>query len=184
MPQSLATERRYIQTYLKILFYTHALRRYDLDPSERDRRNLLLLVADEFQDIITTSEDGVSDHKVIDRIRGAGACIIGGMQSELSADPAIGEKKRKVLTLNMRTRFIFRAADQEGATTSADFIGKHKVWKRSISTKDLGSRTVTRHQALEYRIESSKLMTLPNHKAVIVHPSKATVSRTIHPLYN
>src|SRR5690606_694167 len=81
MPQSLATERRYIQTYLKILFYTHALRRYDLDPSERDRRNLLLLVADEFQDIITTSEDGISDHKVIDRIRGAGACVIGGMQS-------------------------------------------------------------------------------------------------------
>jgi len=182
MPQSLATERRYIQTYLKILFYTHVLRRYDLSPAERNGRNLLLLVADEFQDVITTSEDGISDHKVIDRIRGAGACIIGGMQSEISGDPAITEKKRKVLALNMRTRFIFTAADQEGATASADFIGKRKIWKRSVSTRGLGARTVTRHQAIEYRIDPSKLLDLPSHTAIIVHPSKLFVRRKVPPV--
>lgn len=182
MPQSLATERRYIQTYLKILFYIHVLRRYDRTAAERENSNLLLLVADEFQDLITTSEDGMSDHKVIDRIRGAGACIIGGMQSEISGDPAITEKKRKVLTLNMRTRFIFSAAEQEGATASADFIGKRKIWKRSVSTRGLGTRTVTRHQVIEYRIDPSKLMRLPPHSAIIVHPLKRLTRRRITPV--
>jgi hypothetical protein len=182
MPQSLATERRYIQTYLKILFYTHALRRYDLTPAERNARNLLLLVADEFQDVITTSEDGISDHKVIDRIRGAGACIIGGMQSEISGDPAITEKKRKVLALNMRTRLIFTAADLEGATASADFIGKKMIWKRSYSTRGFGARTVTRQRVIEYRIDPSKLLDLPSHTAIVVHPSKRMKRRRISPV--
>jgi len=61
MPQALATERRYIQTYLKILFYLHALRRYDISEEERNKRNLLLLVADEFQDLVTASDNGISD---------------------------------------------------------------------------------------------------------------------------
>ncbi|MBK1884407.1 type IV secretion system DNA-binding domain-containing protein [Luteolibacter pohnpeiensis] len=182
MPQSLATERRYIQTYLKILFYTHVLRRYDLSPEERNNSNLLLLVADEFQDVVTTSEDGMSDHKVIDRIRSAGACIMGGMQSEISGDPAITEKKRKVLTLNMRTRLIFCAADHEGATASAEFIGKHKIWKRSISSRGIGSRSVSRHQEMEYRIHPSNLMKLSSHTAMIVHPSKRLVRRRIPPV--
>ncbi|MDB4465209.1 type IV secretion system DNA-binding domain-containing protein, partial [Akkermansiaceae bacterium] len=102
MPQSLATERRYLQTYLKILFYLHVLRRFDKPAEQRRKSNLLLLVGDEFQDLATASEDGFSDHKAADRIREAGACIIAGMQSEISADPVIGEKKRKVLNLNLR----------------------------------------------------------------------------------
>lgn len=151
MPQTLATERRYVQTYLKILFYFHVLRRFDISPSERNNKNLLLLIADEFQDLVTATEDGISDHKTVDRIRSAGACIIAGMQSEISADPAISEKKRKVLSLNMRSRLIFRAADMEGATLSADFIGKKRISKKTISSKT-GSltRTISRRQEQEH----------------------------------
>lgn len=43
MPQSLATERRYVQTYLKFLLYLHALRRFDKPKHERKNENLLLL---------------------------------------------------------------------------------------------------------------------------------------------
>lgn len=172
MPQTLATERRYVQTYLKILFYLHALRRFDLSEKERKNKNLLLLVADEFQDIVTSSEDGFSDHKTVDRIRGAGACVIAAMQSEISADPVISEKKRKVLALNIRTRFIFRAADTEGAVLSADFIGKRHVWKKTISSRGFGTRTVSRRKEQEYRIPPARLTRLLDHTAVIVHPSK------------
>ncbi|WP_411845729.1 type IV secretion system DNA-binding domain-containing protein [Roseibacillus persicicus] len=183
MPQTLATERRYVQTYLKILFYFHVLRRFDLDSSERDSKNLLLLIADEFQDLVTAAEDGISDHKTVDRIRAAGACIIAGMQSEISADPAITEKKRKVFSLNVRTRLIFRAADLEGATLSADFIGKKRIWKKTISSKP-GSlaRTISRRKEQEHYIHPTQLLRLPDHTAYAVHPSKRYIRKQIAPV--
>ena len=181
MPQALATERRYLQTYLKILFYLHVLRRFDKTAEQRQQDNLLLLVGDEFQDLCTASEDGFSDHKAADRIREAGACIIAGMQSEISADPILGEKKRKVLTLNLRSRLVFTAAENEGATLSANFIGKKRIWKRTISSKAFGSRTVSRRREQEFKIHPTKLESLDPHQAVIVHPSKRFQKNKISP---
>ena len=181
MPQRYVTERRYVNTYLKTLFYYHALRRYELPMQEQQQRNLLVLVADEYQDIVTATEDGISDHKIIDRIRGARCAIIAGMQSEVSADPAIGRDKRKVLSLNFRTRLIFRAADMEGATASADFIGKKNVWKISKSSKAFSSVTYTKRQEEDYKIKPAKLMDLKDHHAVVVHPSKRFARRLLRP---
>ena len=39
--------------------------------------------------------------------------------------------KSKVLTLNLRNRMIFRAADEGDAVQAADFLGKERVVKRS-----------------------------------------------------
>ena len=181
-PQEMATERRYIQTYLKLLFYLQALRRFDTPPEIRKDENLLLLVADEFQDMVTASEDGISDHKVIDRIRSANCAIIAGMQSEVSADPQITAEKRAVLTLNMRSRLIFRAADARGGQLSAEFIGKKDVWKKSKSSRPLGPTTTTRRKEQEYLIKPSELVRLPDHTAYIVHPSKRYRKKKIAPL--
>ena len=172
MPQRLVSERRYIQTYLKILFYFHVLRRFDKAPADRMGENLLLLVADEFQDLVTASEDGISDHKIIDRIRAASAAIIAGMQSELSADPAIGAAKREVLTLNMRSRFIFRAADLKGANESAAFLGKRDIWKKTHSSRPMETATISRRKDEDFFIRPAKLMRLRDHTAIIAHPSK------------
>jgi hypothetical protein len=43
MPQKFQTERRYINTFLKLLFYNHALRRFDKPKAERADDNLLIL---------------------------------------------------------------------------------------------------------------------------------------------
>ncbi len=182
MPQRFVSERRYINTYLKMLFYYHALRRYELSKHEQGKCNQLVLVADEYQDVVTASEDGVSDHTIIDRIRGAKCAIIAGMQSEVSADPAIGRDKRKVLALNFRTRLIFRAADMEGAIASADFIGKKQVWKQSKSSKPWGGVTHSRREEENYKIKPSKLMDLRDHHAVVVHPSKRFTRKRIVPI--
>ncbi len=160
MPQALATERRYIQTYLKILLYSHCLRRFDKPGNERLDENLLLLVADEFQDIVTASKDGISDHKIIDRIRAANAAIIAGTQSQISVDPAIGERQREVLTLNFRTRIIFKSADDICATANANFIGKKTIWKKTKSSKPFGVATYSRRKEQEYYIKPSKLLRL------------------------
>jgi hypothetical protein len=181
MPQRLVTERRYVQTYLKTLFYYHALRRFDLSQEDQQRRNTLFLIADEFQDLVTSTEDGISDHKVFDRIRAANVGIIAAMQSEISADPAIGERKRRVLTLNMRTRFIFRSADQEGAIASADFIGKRQYWKKTRISKLFKAATISRTEQEEYRVKPLELMRLKDHKAFVVHPSKNFIRKLILP---
>ncbi len=181
MPQRLVTERRYIQTYLKTLFYYHALRRFDLPKEQQDKKNTLFLIADEFQDIVTSAEDGISDHKIIDRIRSANVAIIAAMQSEISPDPAITERKRQVLTLNMRTRFIFRAADQKGAIASADFIGKRHFWKKTKSSKPFGQVTISRRKEQEHYVKPSELTTLKDHVTIIAHPSKKWIKKKIAP---
>ena len=181
-PQEMATERRYIQTYLKLLFYLHALRRFDKPPETRRGENLLLLVADEFQDLVTASEDGISDHTVIDRIRSAGCAVIAGMQSEISADPQIGAERRSVLALNMRSRLIFRSADSKGGQLSADFIGKRDIWKKSKSSRLLKSATITKRQEQEFLVKPTVLSRLPDHTAYVVHPSKRFFRKKIAPL--
>ena len=180
MPQRFASERRYVHTYLKLLLYYHALRRFDQPDIES--KNLLLLVADEFQDIATASEDGISDHKIVDRVRAAGLAVIAGMQSEVSLDPAIGRDKRKVFALNMRTRLIFRAADAEGAEAACQFIGKQRVWKKSRSSKPFDSVTFGKREAEEYRVKPSKLMRLHDHTAIVVHPGKQHIKKRLPPL--
>ena len=74
MPQKFQTERRYVNTlFLKLLFYNHALRRFDKSKAERADDNLLILWADEAQRFITASEDGTSDYNCVDVIRGGAA---------------------------------------------------------------------------------------------------------------
>lgn len=182
MPQRLVSERRYVQTYLKILFYLHVLRRFDKSPAERRGENLLLLIADEFQDLVTASEDGISDHKVVDRVRAANAAIIAGMQSELSADPAIGVQKREVLTLNMRSRIIFRAADLKGANESAAFLGKRDRWRKSHSSRPWESVTTTKRKEEEFIVKPTRILRLADHTAVVAHPSKRHSIRQIKPI--
>lgn len=182
MPQRFVSERRYVNTYLKILFFYHALRRYESPKRDQANCNQLLFVADEYQEIVTASQDGVSDHTIIDRIRGARCAIIAGMQSEVSADPAIGRDKRKVLALNFRTRFIFRSADAEGAIASADFIGKKKVWKQTTSSKAWSGVTRSRREDEDYKLKPAKLTELRDHHAVLVHPSKRFVKKLLPPV--
>jgi hypothetical protein len=69
MPQKFQTERRYVNTFLKLLYYNHALRRFDKVKSERAADNLLILWADEAQRFMTASEDGTSDYNCVDVIR-------------------------------------------------------------------------------------------------------------------
>ena len=73
MPQKFQTERRYVNTFLKMLFYTHVLRRFDKSKEARRDDNLLILWADEAQRFMTASEDGMSDYNSVDVIREAQA---------------------------------------------------------------------------------------------------------------
>ena len=160
MPQKFQTERRYINTFLKLLFYNHALRRFDSPRDDRAADNLLILWADEAQRFMTASEDGTSDYNCVDVIREAGATVVAAAQSTTSFIPPLGNDKSKVLTLNLRNRLIFRSADEADAVQAADFIGKKRVIKRSWGFS-AGRRSVNYHDTEEHRIKPHILRIAP-----------------------
>jgi hypothetical protein len=51
---------------LKLLFYNHALRRFDQNGEQRAKCNLVGLWADEAQRFMTASEDSTSDYNCVD----------------------------------------------------------------------------------------------------------------------
>jgi type IV secretory pathway TraG/TraD family ATPase VirD4 len=168
MPQKFQMERRYINTFLKMLFYTHALRRFDKAADERQRDNLLILWADEAQRFVTASEDGMSDYNCIDVIREARATVVAAAQSSTSFIPPLGREKARVFTLNLRNRLIFKAADEEGALDSADFLGKKRVIKKSWGYHS-GRMSRNYSEQEEHKIKPHILRNYPKHTAVVVH---------------
>ena len=181
MPQKFQLERRYVNTFLKMLFYTHALRRFDKSAEERKRDNLLILWADEAQRFVTASEDGMSDYNCIDVIREAQATVVAAAQSSTSFVPPLGREKARVLTLNLRNRIIFKAADEEGAIDSADFLGKRKTIKKSWGYS-VGRRSSNYSEHDEHKIKPHVLRNLPKHMAVVVHCERGFRQKMLSPL--
>lgn len=181
MPQKFQTERRYVNTFLKLLYYQHALRRFDKPRSVRAKDNLLVLWADEAQRFMTASEDGTSDYNCVDVIREAGATIVAAAQSTTSLIPPLGQDKARVLTLNLRNRIIFRSADEADAIQSADFLGKKRVVNRSWGYS--GGKRSTNHSMIEeYRLKPYELRTLRDHECVVVHCEQGMKRRALQPL--
>ena len=180
MPQKFQTERRYVNTFLKLLYYNHALRRFDKSKSERTKDNLLILWADEAQRFMTASEDGTSDYNCVDVIREAGATVVAAAQSTTSLVPPLGNDKAKVLTLNLRNRMIFRAADEADAVQAADFLGKKRVVKRSWGYS-AGKQNTNYSETEEHKIKPHK-PALHDHECVLVHCERGFRRVTLPPL--
>ncbi len=181
MPQKFQTERRYVNTFLKLLFYNHALRRFDKSKADRAKDNLLILWADEAQRFMTASEDGTSDYNCVDVIREAGATIVAAAQSTTSLVPPLGQDKSKVLTLNLRNRMIFRSADEADAVQAADFLGKKRIVKRSWG-HSAGKSNVNYSETEEHKIKAYQLRKLRDHECVLVHCERGFRRVTLPPM--
>ncbi len=169
IPQKYQTEKRYVSLLLKALFYTHALRRYDLSSEERAKKNLIVLVLDEAQETVLVSEDGLSDYNVIDKIRGARATTINSTQSPTSYIPPMGARdKAEVFLLNLANRVHFTAADKDASEMIADAMGKHTVQKKTHGYSG-GKSSLSWTDQDEHIIKPHELRGLPKHVAVIKH---------------
>jgi hypothetical protein len=179
MPQKYQTERRYVTTILKLLFYAHALRRFDPRPPGKrqpDEDNLLICWQDEAQRFISDSDCNV------DVIRQANSTTIMAAQSKASFFPALGTReKAEVTILNLRNRIIFKAADKSCAETSADFIGRRMHWKKSY-TRGKNNTSTTRSREEEYFVKPYELMSLPKFKAIVKHCEKGFRKTKVHPV--
>ena len=181
MPQKFQTERRYVNTFLKMLFYTHVLRRFDKPKEQRAEDNLLILWADEAQRFMTASEEGMSDYNSVDVIREAQGTVVAAAQSSTSFIPPLGKDKARVLTLNLRNRMIFKAADEDGAVESADFLGKRKFVKRSWGFSQ-GRMTSNYSEQEEHVVKPYVLRSLPKHTCVLVHAERGFKRMQLPPI--
>ena len=168
MPQKLQTERRYVCTLLKLLFYQHVSDRFDLksDSDAWINKNVLILWQDEAQSFASEAD------KVVDKIREAYGTTVMATQSMLSLFPPLGGKeKAEVVLLNLRNRVIFQVADEESAKITADFIGKREVTRkdRSVSVSSRQHTTYSYRKEDQHKIKPAVLRELPKYTAVVYH---------------
>lgn len=168
MPQKLQTERRYVCTLLKLLFYQHVSDRFDLksDSDAWINKNVLILWQDEAQSFASEAD------KVVDKIREAYGTTVMATQSMLSLFPPLGGKERAdVVLLNLRNRVVFQVADEESARITADFIGKQEVTRkdRSVSVSNRRHTTYNYRKEEQHKIKPAVLRALPKYRAVVCH---------------
>ena len=173
IPQTYQVERRYLNLLFKQLFFLHAFRRFDLEPAELRKKNVITLVLDEGQKTTLVSEDGFSDHATVDELREAGVCLISATQTPLSLYAAFEtERKADVFMANLRTQIHFRAADEKGAKILSEKMGGREIRKYSGGVS--GGRVSSNWQpADEPWLKPTKFLALPDGKAVIKHPRRA-----------
>jgi len=168
MPQKLQTERRYVCTLLKLLYYQHVNNRFDLkkDSNAWINKNVLILWQDEAQSFASEAD------KVVDKIREAYGTTVMATQSMLSLFPPLGgREKAEVVLLNLRNRVIFQVADEESAKITADFIGKKEVTRkdRSVSVSGRRHTTYSYRKEEQHKIKPAVLRELPKYTAVVCH---------------
>lgn len=86
-----------------------------------------------------------------------------------------------MFTLNLRNRLIFKAADEEGAMESADFLGKRTAIKKSWGYS-AGKRSSNYSEHDEHKIKSHVLRNLPKHTAVVVHCERGHQRKLLPPI--
>jgi type IV secretory pathway TraG/TraD family ATPase VirD4 len=172
VPQTYQLERRYLNLIFKQLFFLHAFRRFDLEPEEMRRRNLIALVLDEGQKTTLVSEDGFSDHATVDELREAGVSLISATQTPLSLYAAFEtERKADVFMANLRTQIHFRAADEKGAKILSEKMGGREIRKYSGGVSS--GRTSRNWQPIdEAWYKPTQFLALSEGKAVIKHPQR------------
>ena len=165
MPQKLQTERRYVCTLLKLLFYQHVNDRFDLrtDSDAWIHKNILILWQDEAQAFVSVAD------KVVDKIREAHGTTVMATQDMLSLFPPLGGKeKAEVVLLNLRNREVFQVASEESARVTADFIGKHEIKRKDRSVSSQGTTWNYRVED-QHKIKPHTLRELPKYTAIVYH---------------
>lgn len=187
IPQHFPKERKFIHTMIKQLAYYHGMMRFDKEadqPGYIRCCNRLLFVMDEAQDVITSSETGMSDHAIADRIGGAKVTLIFAMQSSHSAESKIKKERNRNLINHFSTRFYFQLGDEEEAEEAAKYIGKTKQIKvrKTYDTGDIVSRNKNLDRGWEYDVPPVAFLRLDKHQVIICHPKRSFEILELPPL--
>ncbi len=182
MPQKFQSERLYINTILKLSFYFHALSRFDKSAEDRAADNLIILFADEGQEIITGAESAFADHRAAGVIREARATIVLATQAYTSIHGALDKRYADVLMLNLSNELIFTAANHDSAVIASKNIGEREVVEKSWGFAG-GKRSYNYQRKIKPFLEPYQLRKLPKFTAVIRHCEKPFRKRLVPPIH-
>lgn len=181
MPQKFQSERLYINTILKLSYYFHSLSRFDKTAKEREKDNLLILFADEGQEIITGAESAFADHRAAGVIREARATIVLATQAYTSLLGALDKRYADVLMLNLSNELIFTVANQDSAVIASRNIGEREVTEKSWGWSG-GKRSYNYQTRIKPCFEAFRLRKLPRFNAIICHCEKPFRKRLLPPI--
>ena len=181
MPQKFQSERLYINTILKLSYYFHALSRFDKPATERDADNLIVLFADEGQEIITGAESAFADHRAAGVIREARATIVLATQAYTSILGSLDKRHADVLMLNLSNELIFTVANQDSAVIASKNIGEREVVEKSWGWAG-GKKSYNYQKKIKPFFESFHLRKLPKFTAIIRHCEKPFRKRLVPPI--
>ncbi len=181
MPQKFQSERLYINTILKLSYYFHALSRFDKSAEERERDNLIILFADEGQEIITGAESAFADHRAAGVIREARATIVLATQAYTSIHGSLDKRYADVLMLNLSNELIFTVANHDSAVIASKNIGEREVVEKSWGWAG-GKRSYNYQRKIKPFFEPYQLRKLPKFSAIIRHCEKPFRKRFIPPI--
>ena len=180
LSQKYQTERLYVNTLLKLSYYFHAVSRFDKTEKERENDNLLILFADEGQEILTGAESSFADHRAAGVIREAKCTIVLATQAYSSILAALDKRYADVFMLNMSNEIILTVADQQSAEIAARNIGEREIIKRTWSWGKGNSYNYQSEVAPFYK--PWKLRKLPKFTAIVRHCEKGHRKRFIPPI--
>lgn len=181
MPQKFQSERLYINTILKLSFYFHALSRFDKSTAERERDNLIILFADEGQEIITGAESAFADHRAAGVIREARATIVLATQAYTSIHGSLDKRYADVLMLNLSNELIFTVANHDSAVIASKNIGEREVVEKSWGWS-AGKRSYNYQKKIKPFFEPFRLRKLPKFNVIIRHCEKPFRKRFLPPI--
>jgi len=181
MPQKFQSERLYINTILKLSYYFHALSRFDKSAEERERDNLIVLFADEGQEIITGAESAFADHRAAGVIREARATIILATQAYTSILGSLDKRYADVLMLNLSNELIFTVANHDSALLASKNIGEREVVEKSWGWA-AGKKSYNYQRKIKPFLEPFQLRKLAKFTAVIRHCEKPFRRRFVPPI--
>ncbi|CAN5421919.1 hypothetical protein BH09VER1_BH09VER1_29660 [soil metagenome] len=181
MPQKFQTERLYINTILKLSYYFHALSRFDKPAEQRADDNLIILFADEGQEIITGAESAFADHRAAGVIREAKATMVLATQAYTSIHGALDKRYADVLMLNLSNEIIFTCANDDSAVMASKNIGEREIVEKSWGTA-AGRMSYNYRRVIKPFYPPHKLRKLPKFTAIVRHCEKPFRKRLIPPL--
>ncbi len=171
VPPEFSRSKAAIETLIFNQYAEHALSRASLPQKVRVRKNLIIYVADEAQNIMTKNKDGMAIYKALAMIREFYATALFLTQGESSIKNRIGDDAKEETLLNLSNELVFKAANTYGAKSASERLGEKEDWNHSVSWSG-GKRSTSKQEAWKPKVHHELLRRLKRFECYMIHCEK------------
>jgi hypothetical protein len=142
-----------VMAFAKLRFFV-TMEQRRIKPGANLTRRVGLFI-DEVQEIVTCSQEGMSDDKALAKSRDTGMFCVFATQSLSALHAKVGGDMMKAFIANLRQRIVFRTEDWDTIDTTLRVLGQHNAERISTSkTKQPGSWGSSKGESLSQHREA------------------------------